>query len=79
MITQANREWIADLCATRAGLKVDPDKAYLIENRLAPVARRDGFGSLAEFVESLRQRGEERLVWAAVEAMAVSVARRAGR
>lgn len=72
MITPSDREWIAGLCAARAGLRVDPEKAYLIENRLAPVARRDGFGSLGEFVQALRGRGEDRLLWAAVEAMATA-------
>lgn len=66
----ADRELVAALCAARAGLRVDPDRAYLIESRLAPVARREGFGSLDQFVETVRVRGDERLVWALVEAMA---------
>jgi chemotaxis protein methyltransferase CheR len=70
MIGLEDRELVAALCAARAGLRVDPDKAYLIESRLAPVARREGFGSLAQFVETVRLRGEARLVWAMVEAMA---------
>ncbi|MGA0605648.1 CheR family methyltransferase [Phenylobacterium sp. VNQ135] len=70
MIPLEDRERIAAICASRAGLRVDPDKAYLIESRLAPVARREGFGSLSDFLESVRLRAEERLVWAMVEAMA---------
>jgi len=65
-----DRELVAAICAGRAGLRVDPDKAYLIESRLAPVARREGFGSLAQYIETVRVRGEDRLVWAMVEAMA---------
>lgn len=61
---------MAQLCATRAGLKVDPEKVYLLESRLGPVARREGFGSIADLVESLRNRGEEKLVWGVIEAMA---------
>lgn len=60
---------MARLCAERAGLKVDPEKTYLLENRLGPVARREGFGSVHEFVCAVRDRDEERLIWAAVEAM----------
>jgi chemotaxis protein methyltransferase CheR len=60
---------VADLCAERAGLRVDPEKQYLLENRLAPVARREGFGELTEMLQVLRDRGDERLAWAAVEAM----------
>ena len=64
-----DRALIARLCADRAGLRVDPDKAYLLENRLAPVARREGFGSVHEFICAVRDRDEDRLIWAAVEAM----------
>lgn len=69
MIALEDRELVAAVCASRAGLRVDPDKAYLIESRLAPVARREGFGALSDFIECVRQRAEERLVWAMVEAM----------
>lgn len=68
-MTPQDRELIAQLCAERAGLRVDPDKSYLLENRLGPVARREGFGSVHEFVCAVRDRDEDRLIWAAVEAM----------
>ena len=60
---------VTRLCAERAGLKIDPDRHYLVENRLGPVARREGFASIEEFVGAVRDRDEERLVWALVEAM----------
>ena len=60
---------VAGLCAERAGLQIDPEKPYRVENRLAPVARREGFGSVEELVRAVRHRAEERLVWALVEAM----------
>ncbi len=66
------RELVARLCAMRAGLQVDPDKDYLIESRLAPVARREGFASASELVQALRKRDEERLIWATVEAMVLA-------
>ncbi|MDP3175370.1 MAG: protein-glutamate O-methyltransferase CheR [Phenylobacterium sp.] len=62
-------EMVAHLCEARAGLKVDPAKIYLLESRLAPVARRDGFGSIEEMLLALRTRREERMIWAVVEAM----------
>ena len=68
-MTLQDRELIARLCAERAGLKVDAEKTYLLENRLGPVARREGFGSVHEFVCAVRDRDEDRLIWAAVEAM----------
>jgi chemotaxis protein methyltransferase CheR len=72
VILEPDREFLAELALVRAGLKVDPDKSYLIDSRLAPVARREGFASLPELVEAVRVRHEERLVWAVVEALALN-------
>ena len=71
MISPADRAYLAALCLARAGLRVDPQKTYLIESRLAPVARREGFLSPADLVSAVRSRSDERLGWAAVEAMAM--------
>lgn len=65
-----DRELVAQLCAARAGVRVDVEKVYLIESRLSPVARREGFGSLADLLATLRESREDRLAWAIVEAMA---------
>lgn len=69
-MTPRERDYVAALCGARAGLAVDSDRPYLLENRLAVVARREGFASIGELVRALRDRGEERLVWAVVEACA---------
>ena len=69
-MTPQDRELVSQLCAARAGVRVDPEKSYLIESRLAPVARREGFGAAADLVAALRERREDRLAWAIVEAMA---------
>jgi chemotaxis protein methyltransferase CheR len=63
--------FVAALCLEQAGLKVDAEKFYLIESRLAPVARREGFDTPEAFIETLRLRGDVRMAWAAVEAMAL--------
>ncbi|MGZ6015596.1 MAG: CheR family methyltransferase [Phenylobacterium sp.] len=68
-MTPRDLQLAARLCAERAGLNVDPEKHYLLENRLAPVARREGFSSIEELMGAVRHRGEERLTWAVVEAM----------
>lgn len=65
-----DRDLVAQLCAARSGQKVDPAKDYLLETRLGPVARREGFDSIAELMAGLRARREDRLIWAIVEAMA---------
>jgi chemotaxis protein methyltransferase CheR len=62
---------VSQLSAARGGLKVDPDKAYLIESRLAPVARREGFETIEDMLAALKAQREERLIWAVVEAMSM--------
>jgi chemotaxis protein methyltransferase CheR len=62
-------ELVAALCAERTGILVDPERGYLVENRLGPVARREGFGAIEELLDAVRHRAEERLIWAVVEAM----------
>jgi chemotaxis protein methyltransferase CheR len=63
-------DFLAELMRTRAGHAIDRDKIYLMESRLGPVARREGFATIREMLGVVRQRGEDRLVWAVVEAMA---------
>jgi chemotaxis protein methyltransferase CheR len=61
---------VVSLCRARAGLKLAPDKTYMMESRLAPVARREGFDSISALLEAIRARREDPLIWAAVEALA---------
>ncbi|MFC3067857.1 CheR family methyltransferase [Phenylobacterium soli] len=69
-MTPKERDYIAGLCATHAGLNIDTERAYLIESRMAAVARREGFGSVEELVRAVRDRGEEQVIWTVVEALA---------
>lgn len=71
MIPAPDLAFVAALCLARAGLRVDADKAYLIESRLAPLARRECFSSTEAFIDALRHGADDRLAWAAVEAMAL--------
>jgi chemotaxis protein methyltransferase CheR len=64
------RVLVAKTCAARAGLRIDADKAYLIESRLGPLARREGFDSVERLARILEGPSDERLAWAIVEAMA---------
>ena len=69
---QRERDFVAALCASRAGLNVETEHNYLLESRLGLVARREGYASTSDLVRAVRERGEERLAWAVVEAMAPS-------
>jgi chemotaxis protein methyltransferase CheR len=60
---------IADLVRGRSGVVIDTSKTYVIETRLAPVARREGFASIAEMIQELSRRREPALTWAVVEAL----------
>jgi chemotaxis protein methyltransferase CheR len=53
----------------RSGLVLTPDKAYLLETRLAPIARREGFSSVAELVSAARVRRDDRLLWTMTDAL----------
>ncbi len=63
-------DFVAEVARAGAGLHIERDKLYLLESRLAPVARREGFGSIREMLLAARQRREEKLLWAVVEALA---------
>ena len=46
--------YIADLVRKQTGIVLEAGKEYLVESRLAPIARREGLGSLQELVARLR-------------------------
>lgn len=69
-MTPREREFVAGLCAERAGLSVEHRRGYAMESALAPVARREGYLSIPELVRAARDRADERLSSAIVEGLA---------
>jgi chemotaxis protein methyltransferase CheR len=69
-MTPRERDYVAGLCATLAGLSIETERGYLLESGLGVLARREGYGSISELVRTVRDRGDERQVWALVEALA---------
>ena len=65
---------LADLARRRSGVVIDADKTYIIESRLAPIARKQGFTSLSELISDLQQRQDDSLIWATVDDRASTVA-----
>ncbi len=53
-INPSDFSYIRDLVRRHSAISLEADKAYLIELRLAPLARQAGFASLAEFIAALR-------------------------
>ncbi|GAB6053283.1 chemotaxis protein CheR [Magnetospira thiophila] len=63
-----NFQFIADLLKKKSGQVLGPDKVYLVESRLLPVARKRGLKDLEELVSLLRQQ-DRALVSEVVDAM----------
>lgn len=51
-------EFLAKMLKERSGLVLTPDKSYLLESRLMPVARKRGYKGLEDLVGQLRRRDE---------------------
>jgi chemotaxis protein methyltransferase CheR len=62
-------DFIATLVRERSGLVLSSDKAYLVESRLAPIARRDGFPTIDDLVSAIRVRRDGKLIDTVVDAM----------
>jgi chemotaxis protein methyltransferase CheR len=71
-LSSASFEFVRTVLRERSAHCLDDDKAYLVETRLLPVARRHGFASVEALVLRLRARGNERLLGELVEAMAIT-------
>lgn len=62
-------EFFRKFLKERSGLVLTPDKQYLLESRLMPVARRAGLGTLSELMSKLGKPGSERIAVEVTEAM----------
>jgi chemotaxis protein methyltransferase CheR len=62
-------EFFRKFLKERSGLVLTPDKQYLLESRLMPVARRAGFGTLPELMSKLGKPGSDRIAIEVTEAM----------
>jgi chemotaxis protein methyltransferase CheR len=62
-------EILSSLVKERSGLVLTRDKAYLLESRLLPVARKWQFKTLGDLAAAVRSRSDSGLVRAVVEAM----------
>lgn len=62
-------QMMATMLKEQSGLVITPEKAYLVENRLQPVARKWGFGNLDQLVGALRTRPDGKLRKDVVDAM----------
>jgi chemotaxis protein methyltransferase CheR len=56
-VSFADFDFVRKLVYEHSAIALDDSKTYLIESRLAPLARREGLPSVAELVRSLRNDG----------------------
>jgi len=68
-VTPADVEYVRVLVHQSAALVVEPGKDYLVESRLAPVARSAGFASISEMIDRIRREPFGRVHHAIVQAM----------
>lgn len=62
-------ELLSDLVKTESGLVLTRDKAYLLETRLMPVARKHGLKSLDDLAGAVRARRDKKIIDDITEAM----------
>lgn len=68
-MTRADLDLVAELVRARSGLVLTPDKGYLVESRLTPLVRKEGFDTLDAMFAALRTKRDDRLAWLITEAM----------
>jgi chemotaxis protein methyltransferase CheR len=71
-VTPLDYEYLRKLLRERSGLVLAPEKQYLIESRLMPVARRAGCASITDLVRRLRETDSEPLRAEITEAMTIN-------
>ena len=57
-ISKADFDYVSHLAHTEAAIVLEKGKEYLVEMRLGPLAQKEGFASLADFVEQMRSEGK---------------------
>ena len=62
-------DFLAGMLKERSGLMLTPDKVYLLESRLTPLARKRGLDTLDALVQKLRMRSDQALIRDVTEAM----------
>ena len=68
-MTPLDYEFLRKLLKERSGLDLSPDKQYLVESRLVPLARKAGLAGITELVQKMKAGGAEATIAEVVEAM----------
>ena len=68
-MTPMDYEFLRKLLKERSGLDLSPDKQYLVESRLVPLARKAGLAGITELVQKMKAGSADALTADVVEAM----------
>lgn len=68
-ISTATFDYVRDLVGNQAGIVLEPEKHYLVDSRLMPIARRRGFASTDALVAHAKTSGDAELRNSVIEAM----------
>jgi chemotaxis protein methyltransferase CheR len=69
LLNSSDFDYIRNLVHSRSAIVLEPEKMYLIDARLTPVARQHGLNSLSEMIQHLRECPANALHQQVVEAM----------
>jgi chemotaxis protein methyltransferase CheR len=69
MLSDGDFSYISREIKNRSGLVLTPDKAYLLETRLASLMRKENVATLSEFISLVRARCDEKLLWRITDAL----------
>ena len=68
-LTKDEFDFISGLLKARSGLALTPDKGYLIDTRLSPIAKANGMADVRELIGKLRANPNAPIVYQVVESM----------
>jgi chemotaxis protein methyltransferase CheR len=68
-MNQLDYDYFRKLLRERSGIVLSAEKQYLVESRLLPLVRKNGFNAVADLVASIKATPQSPLAAAAVEAM----------
>ncbi len=68
-MTPEDFDYVSSTLRKRSGLVLTQDKAYLLESRLMPLARKNGMQSVDELISKLRSSTDDALLVGVTEAM----------